>query len=47
MEGVSIWQAVALVDEAPGKVKEISGFQYHFQNGLPDVYLIEVCWRDT
>ena len=45
VEGVNIWQAVALVDESSGEIEEVSGFQHHLQDRLPDLGLIEVCWR--
>lgn len=45
MQGVHIREAVALVDEPSGKVEQISCLQHDFQNGLPNLSLVKVCWK--
>jgi hypothetical protein len=45
VEGVSIRQAVPLVDKPSGEVEEIPSLQNHLQDGLPDLRLAEVNWR--
>lgn len=43
MQGVSVRQTVALVDESSGKVEEVSSLQHHFKDGAPDVGVFKVC----
>lgn len=42
VQGVGIWLAVTLVDEAPREVEQVSRLQHHIKNRLPDLSLAEV-----
>lgn len=44
VQGVSIREAVTLVDEPSGEIKEIPSFQNHFQDRFPDFRFIKVCY---
>lgn len=43
VQGMSIREAVALVDEPSGEIKEIPSFQNHFQDRHSNFCLIKVC----
>lgn len=45
MQGVSVWEAGALMDESSGKVEEVSSFEHYFQDWFPNVCLRKVGWR--
>lgn len=47
VQGVSVGEALALVDEPSGEIKEISSFQDQFQDRFPDFRLIKVCYDGT
>lgn len=42
VQGMSIREAVALVDKPSGEIKEIPSFQNHFQDRFPNFCLIKV-----